>query len=112
MHNQRLGCDPTDIPRPEGSRIIGRPARADGHGGGRVATERNVNDTCVILDVPAQDHHLMDVSCGSSVNNVYARRSPYVCARALSLRSGEEVLNAGYDDSLILFVPFCSLLMT
>ena len=74
MHNQRLRSHPTDIPRHESSRIIGRPARADRHGGGRVVTERNVNDTCVILDVPAQDDHSMDVSCGSSVSIVYVRR--------------------------------------
>ena len=35
-----------------------------------MVTERNVNDICAILCVPAQDYHSMNVSCGSSVSNV------------------------------------------
>ena len=114
MDNQRLGSDPTDIPRHEESRIIGRPARADRHRGGRVVTERNVNDTCVILDVPAQEDHSMDVSCGSSVSNVYARRvnRPRHVRAHSRFEAGRRCSTRGMTILLSSLFHFCSLLMT
>jgi [histone H3]-lysine79 N-trimethyltransferase len=43
-------------------------------GGGRVVTERNVDDISAILDVSVHDYHSMDVSWASVAGKFYVHR--------------------------------------